>query len=343
MIRYRSAKTEPGVNPPASIESDEASRPTGDEDGLRRRAASATEGLATLVAICETDEIASPQEGQKRKPSGNSAEQLGQRITLPESYRAAPDTLPSSRPRPEGQDLVRAAAAFSALFQQRPVLEEGAIFKAEWFRFYEGDPADLERIVLSFDTAFKTGADNDYSACTVWGVKANKYYLLYAWRGKVEFPELRQKVAALVRQWRPAATLVEDSASGQPLIQELKRSPELRIVPVKPARDKVTRATSITPMIANGAVLLPGSCPWREMYLEELLAFPNGTHDDLVDTTTQALTYLVYTPSGGGVTLEMLSALSGPTKHMEKDPYRRAEMVELPEGYDPVQIRRRRG
>ena len=80
------------MNPPASIESEEASRPTGDEDGLRRRAASATEGLARFVAICETEEIASPQEGQKREPPGISAEQLGQRITLRESYRKTPGT-----------------------------------------------------------------------------------------------------------------------------------------------------------------------------------------------------------------------------------------------------------
>ena len=102
MIRYRSARTEPGVNPPASIESEEASRPTGDEEGLRRRAASATEGLARFVAICETEEIASPQEGQKREPSGISAEQLGQRITLRESYRKVGAIVNSSGLFPSG-------------------------------------------------------------------------------------------------------------------------------------------------------------------------------------------------------------------------------------------------
>ena len=102
MIRYRSARTEPGVNPPASIESEEASRPTGDEEGLRRRAAFATEGLARFVAICEAEEIASPQEGQKREPSGISAEQLGQRITLRESYRMAGAIMNSSGLFPSG-------------------------------------------------------------------------------------------------------------------------------------------------------------------------------------------------------------------------------------------------
>jgi hypothetical protein len=73
----------PGVNPPAWIESEDARRPTRDEDGARR-AASATEGDAMLVGICEADvwDTASPQAGQKRADPGTSAEQDGQRIKL---------------------------------------------------------------------------------------------------------------------------------------------------------------------------------------------------------------------------------------------------------------------
>ena len=119
MIRYRPARTEPGVNPPAPVESEETSRPTGDEEGLRRRAASATEGLARSVAIFETEEIASPQEGQKREPSGISAEQPEQRITLCKSYREASgnadersDLVHSARAQ-RGQDLVGPEAAAS--------------------------------------------------------------------------------------------------------------------------------------------------------------------------------------------------------------------------------------
>jgi predicted phage terminase large subunit-like protein len=242
----------------------------------------------------------------------------------------------------EGQRRILGVGAFSSLFQQRPVLEEGAIFKAEQFRFYEGNPPQFQRIVLSFDTAYKLGADNDYSACSVWGATEHEYYLLYAWRARVEFPELRQMVKALVKQWRPAATLVEDSASGQPLIQELKRNPELQIVPVRPKGDKVSRAHSITPLIESGAVLVPGSSPWRDMYLEELQSFPNGVHDDLVDSTTQALLYLRDNQWNGGM-LEILTAAWGPSNVRETDPYRRADMVELPDGYSPVQIRPRRG
>jgi hypothetical protein len=70
------------VNPPASITSEEASRPTGAEEGLRLLAASATDGVARPVGICEIEEIASPQDGQNRAVSGASVEHAGQRINL---------------------------------------------------------------------------------------------------------------------------------------------------------------------------------------------------------------------------------------------------------------------
>src|SRR6266542_7170612 len=60
--------------------SEEASRPTGAEEGLRLLAASATEGVASPVGICENEEIASPQDGQNRAVSGASVEHVGQRI-----------------------------------------------------------------------------------------------------------------------------------------------------------------------------------------------------------------------------------------------------------------------
>jgi hypothetical protein len=55
--------------------------PPGD-DGLRRCAALATEGVAARVGICEAEPIARPQEAHNRAPSSVSTEQSGQRITV---------------------------------------------------------------------------------------------------------------------------------------------------------------------------------------------------------------------------------------------------------------------
>src|SRR5262249_12085504 len=89
MIRKRSARIAPGVKPPASIESEEASRPTFEE--LPGRCAfCATEGDAMFVGSCETDDTASPHAGQKCAPAGTSPAHAGQRVTVNESYRCVP-------------------------------------------------------------------------------------------------------------------------------------------------------------------------------------------------------------------------------------------------------------
>ena len=148
------------------------------------------------------------------------------------------------------------------------------------------------RIVQSWDTAFKTGCDNDYSVCTTWGVSGSAYFLLWFWRGRVEFPELKKRMAWLAQEWKPNQILVEDLASGQSLIQELKYSTALPIIPIKVDRDKLARAQAVTPLIEAGKVFLPESVPWLNQYIDELAAFPTGAHDDAVDSTTQALNYL---------------------------------------------------
>src|SRR5215472_2252567 len=88
MIRYRSASIAPGVNPPASIESDDANRPTLDEDG-GRCAFCAIDGDATFVGNCDTDDTASPHDEQNRAASETPDPQLGQAIKMRGSYRRA--------------------------------------------------------------------------------------------------------------------------------------------------------------------------------------------------------------------------------------------------------------
>jgi predicted phage terminase large subunit-like protein len=184
-------------------------------------------------------------------------------------------------------------AAWASLYQQRPAAAEGVIFKRNWWQVYRLPlTVEMNRIVQSWDTAYKRGTENDFSVCTTWGEAENGYYLLHLWRDRVEFPELKRMLASLAHQWKPNAILVEDRASGQSLIQELKRSTVLPLIPVKADSDKLTRAQAVTPLIEAGKIFLPESAPWRSDYIEEMAGFPNGRHDDVVDATTQALNYL---------------------------------------------------
>ena len=181
---------------------------------------------------------------------------------------------------------------FESLYQGNPTVAEGQIIKREWWKFYRERP-DFTRIIQSWDTALKDKTQNDYSVCTVWGEADNGYYLLDVWRGKVEFPELKRIAITLYDKEKPAAVLVEDKASGQSLIQELRRKTKIPVLPVKVDSNKVARANAVTPMIEAGRVYLPANAPWLHDYIEDLSAFPNAAHDDQVDSTTQGLAWLV--------------------------------------------------
>ena len=183
--------------------------------------------------------------------------------------------------------------AWASLYQQRPAAAEGVIFKRNYWQFYRPPlTVEFNRIVESWDTAFKKGTENDFSVCTTWGVADNGYYLLHLWRGRVEFPELKRVLVSLAEQWKPNTILIEDRASGQSLIQELKNFTALPILPVKVDSDKQTRAQAVTPLMEAGKIFLPESAPWVSDFIEEMACFPNGVHDDVVDATTQALNYL---------------------------------------------------
>jgi predicted phage terminase large subunit-like protein len=183
------------------------------------------------------------------------------------------------------------SSAWASLYQQRPSAAAGTVFKREWFPYFREQPR-CKRIVHSWDTAFKAGAENDFSACTVWGVADNGYYLLFFWRGRLEFPELKKRMKWLDAQYPANQILVEDRGSGQSAIQELRCETALPIIAVKVDRDKISRAQAVTPLIEAGKVFLPESAPWVADYVDELAAFPTGVHDDAVDSTTQALNYL---------------------------------------------------
>ncbi|MBZ5658219.1 MAG: phage terminase large subunit [Acidobacteriia bacterium] len=215
-----------------------------------------------------------------------------------ESFRRAGEALWSQRFSLEDLEQTRVeigSAAFKSLYQQMPAAAEGAIFRRAWWRFYREAPA-CGRIVQSWDTGFKTGCNNDFSVCSTWRVSETGYFLLWLWRGKVEFPELKRRVHWLAEQWKPNLILVEDRASGQSLVQELRHGSCLPIIPVKVDKDKEARAKAVTPLIEAGKVFLPESAPWLTEYIDELSSFPTGTHDDAVDSTTLALHYLRHQP-----------------------------------------------
>ena len=186
---------------------------------------------------------------------------------------------------------------WQAQYQQEPTSEAGALVKREWWKVWEGDQAPpCEFVIQSWDTAFTKNERSDYSACTTWGVfyldedpdQAN-IILLDALKERMEFPELKKRAMEMYTEWQPDAFIVEAKASGAPLIFELRKMgiPVQEFTPTR-GNDKISRVNSVADMFASGKVWAPPR-RWADEVIEELASFPNSEHDDLVDSTTQAL------------------------------------------------------
>jgi predicted phage terminase large subunit-like protein len=105
----------------------------------------------------------------------------------------------------------------------------------------------------------------------------------------MEFPELKAKAYDLWKYWNPDTLIVEKRAAGSPLIYELRKIgiPLSEYTPYK-GQDKIARVNSIADLFASGVVWRPET-RWAEEVVEEMASFPNGDHDDLVDSSSQAL------------------------------------------------------
>jgi len=201
------------------------------------------------------------------------------------------------------QQARRDSRNWAALYQQSPTVDGGNILKRDWWRIWpEGKPLPkCEHVFLSWDTAYsdKGYRDNSYSAMTAWGVwydeqeARHALLLLRAWHGQIDYPDLRRKARDLDKELQPDCHLIEKKASGQSLIQDLRRIPSVRVRTYNPDKDKITRAYSVQAMLEAGQVWAPDR-RWAEQLIESVAQFPSGAppSSDYTDTVTQALLYL---------------------------------------------------
>jgi predicted phage terminase large subunit-like protein len=201
-----------------------------------------------------------------------------------------------SRDELEGVRASIPVAKWNAQYLQNPTAEEGAIIKREWWNVWDhDDPPVVDYIIQSYDTAFTKSERADYSAITTWGVfypdegDEAAIILLDAEKGRWEFPELKDAAMRLYEEFEPDMVLIEQKASGTPLTQDLRKMgiPVSGFTPGRGA-DKFSRMNACSPVFESGMVYAPET-RWAEEVIEECASFPNGEHDDLADSMTQAI------------------------------------------------------
>jgi predicted phage terminase large subunit-like protein len=209
---------------------------------------------------------------------------------------------------------------FTALCQGRPAPAEGGMLKRGWWRFYhvpmareQGDGSmhvtDFDQLVQSWDMTFKDTAGTDYVVGQVWGVRGVNAYLLDQVRDRMDFPTTCRAVQALSAKWPQAhAKLIEDKANGPAVIVQLS-SVVGGMIPINPKDSKSARVSAISPYVEAGNVYLPDAqlAPWVGGLVEEAASFPTGSHDDQVDSMSQALNRLMVNASAAANFLNQLT------------------------------------
>lgn len=195
-------------------------------------------------------------------------------------------------------------------------LDQRAILKAGWWRPWgdwtpDGEALYPARPALAFasvDAAYTEKTENDETAVTVWWVFVDplgrtRVLLRYAWKDRLEFPALVDRIGETVRNFKLTRLLIEAKGPGLSIAQELRRHrPEVVVHHYNPRGDKIARAHAVSPLLKSGAVF--GACKkpdpdgpavWIEpvaMAIEECRLFPFAKHDDVPDSVAQALDFI---------------------------------------------------
>lgn len=186
--------------------------------------------------------------------------------------------------------------AFEALYQQRPSVADGTLFRRESVLYHGPDervqtpPMNELRIFCASDHAVSTAQRADSTVLLRVGIdRQNNIYLLDCWWRKAPTDAVVEAMLTMGKQNpRPLIWWAEKghiSKSIGPFLR--KRMSEtntfFNITEVTPVADKEQRAQAISARMAMGRVYFPKGKPWVEKAINQLLAFPNGLHDDFVD------------------------------------------------------------
>jgi predicted phage terminase large subunit-like protein len=204
--------------------------------------------------------------------------------------------------------------AWHGQFQQSPSIRGGGVIPREWWKVWppEGQEEtwsrafdvngrtvrrmvypDLEFILVSADTAYTEKEENDFSACTVWGVFADeagnpKAILIEAWRDRLQLRGLVDKLLDTARRQKADMVLIEGKASGLSVAQEIRRlmrGEEFSLVTGIVKGDKIARLHAVSPIFSAGLIYAPNR-RWADMVIEEVASVPRSKHDDLADATS---------------------------------------------------------
>lgn len=209
---------------------------------------------------------------------------------------------PSRFPEETVQTLEKSLGPTTAAAQlgQTPAPAGGAVIKrSDLIHTHDGSTA-VSRMIITVDCAFKDTAGSDRVAIQTWAKVMRgvgwRYHLMGAVADRMDIRGTLQAVRNMAARWPMATSIhVENRANGSAVVNMLEG--EISGIQEWPPKgdgfpSKIERVNAVLPLFENGEVLLPEGEPWVEDYIQELIRFPVGKHDDQVDATSMALLIL---------------------------------------------------
>lgn len=185
--------------------------------------------------------------------------------------------------------------AFSALYQGRPTSSDGSLCRGDWIRRVTPEKTPyLDYVWMSCDTAFSEEESADETSLAIIGISSKHpelgVFVKEIFHGRWDFPDLIGIIKSLKVEHDCKALVIEKAASGQSLIQVLKKTTRFPIYDMRPIRSKTVRLQQVLPLFEGGRVsFIEGE--WLEDFLKELLSFPLVPHDDRTDSLVWGLTF----------------------------------------------------
>ena len=164
---------------------------------------------------------------------------------------------------------------------------EGTFIKREYLHYYDNLPTNLD-IYIALDPAISQKTNADYTAICVLGIDKIKkeYYIIEVFRKRMSFIETIGVLNSFNEKYKPKLVGIEEVAYQSALVQEAKRTTNMPLMGIKVEKDKITRFYPVLNKFEVGTIFLNRNL--IPDFEKELLSFPLGTNDDMVDSVSHA-------------------------------------------------------
>lgn len=194
------------------------------------------------------------------------------------------------------------AAKFFSQYLNDPLDEANLEFKREWMQKFDPTPDLMAKlsplpVLISIDPAFRLHQHSDYTGIVVTKVdENNNVYILEAKGIRVNPQMLVEEIFRIVNTYGNVYKLLVETVTSQIMLMDLLQNEMRRrgqffvLEEVKPLNNesKPTHIRSLIPHYSNRRIF---HAPNLFMLEDQLISFPKGSHDDVIDALAYQVKY----------------------------------------------------